>query len=295
MPDAKTGPRSTTEPDSTAEEGIANAGRRPIRRLAVLGAGTMGETLIQALIAKGVVAPADVVATAMHTARLEALESRFGIETSLDNREAAEGAEVILLCVKPQVAPGVLESLRGHLGSDQLLISIVAGLGTERMEALAGDVPVARAMPNTPSRIAAGMCAVCGGRFATGEHLVRSQEIFAHLGRCLVLDEKHFDAVTGLSASGTAFLYVVIEALAEGGVKVGLPRAVATELAAQTCLGASSMVLETGHHPALLKDAVTTPAGCTVDGLLTLEEGGLRVTLIKAVVESTRRAAELVD
>ena len=175
------------------------------------------------------------------------------------------------------------------------MISIVAGLSTERMESLAGDVPVARAMPNTPSRISVGMSAVCGGRFTTGEHLVQARDVFAHLGRCLVLDEKHFDAVTGLSASGTAFLYVVIEALAEGGVKVGLPRTVATELAAQTCLGAASMVLETGHHPALLKDEVTTPAGCTVDGLLTLEEGGLRVTLIKAVVEATRRAGELVD
>lgn len=268
---------------------------RSIRRLAVLGAGTMGETLIQALTAQGVVAAGDVVASAKHTARFADLEARFGVAMTTDNLEAARGADIVLLCVKPQVAPGVLESLRGRLGADQLLVSIVAGLSTARMESLVGDVPVVRAMPNTPSRLGVGMSAVCGGRFTSGAQLVRAREIFAHLGRCLVLDEKHFDAVTGLSASGTAFLFVVIEAMAEGGVKVGLPRAVATELAAQTCLGAATMVLETGHHPALLKDDVTTPAGCTVDGLLTLEEGGLRVTLIKAIVEATRRAGELVD
>jgi pyrroline-5-carboxylate reductase len=149
-------------------------------------------------------------------------------------------------------------------------------------------------MPNTPSRIGCGMTAVCGGRWAQARHVELARDVFARLGRSLVLDEHHFDAVTGLSASGPAFLYVIIESLAEGGVKVGLPRTVATELAAQTCLGAAQMVLETGDHPAMLKDEVTTPAGCTIDGLLKLEEGGLRVTLIKAVVEASNRAAGLV-
>jgi len=132
------------------------------------------------------------------------------------------------------------------------------------------------------------------GRHATAAHLARAEELFRAVGRAMVLDEKHLDAVTALSASGPAFLYVVLESLAEGGVKVGLPRNIAIELAAQTALGAARMVLETGEHPALLKDAVTTPAGCTIDGLLALEEGGLRVTLIKAVVEATRRAGELI-
>jgi pyrroline-5-carboxylate reductase len=139
------------------------------------------------------------------------------------------------------------------------------------------------------------MTAICGGSSATPEHLEVARTIFAVMGRTMLLDESSFDAVTGLSASGPAFIYVVIEALAEGGVKTGLPRAVATELAAQACFGAAKMVLETGGHPALLKDDVTTPAGCTVDGILALEAGGLRVTLIKAVVEATRRAGELVS
>ena len=157
------------------------------------------------------------------------------------------------------------------------------------------DVPVVRSMPNTPSLIGAGMSAICKGAAAGEAHLETARGIFASLGRVVVLDEALFNAVTGLSASGPAFIYIVIEALAEGGVKAGLPRAVATQLAAQTCFGAAQMVLDTGSHPALLKDDVTTPAGCTMDGILELEEGGLRVTLIKAVVEATRRAGELVD
>jgi pyrroline-5-carboxylate reductase len=152
-----------------------------------------------------------------------------------------------------------------------------------------------RVMPNTPSLVRAGMAVLCGGRWVTPRHLEAAEALFRPLGLTAVLDEQHMDAVTGLSASGPAFIYTVIESLAEGGVKVGLPRHVATELAAQACLGAARMVLETEQHPALLKDAVTTPAGCTVDGLLKLEEGGLRVTLIKAVVEATRRSAELVE
>ena len=138
------------------------------------------------------------------------------------------------------------------------------------------------------------MTALCGGRWASESQIETARQVFAGMGRTLVLDERYFDAVTGLSASGPAFVYIIIEALAEGGVKAGLPRNVATELAAQACFGASSMVLETKAHPALLKDDVTTPAGCTMDGILKLEEGGLRVTLIKAVIEATRRAGELV-
>ncbi|MEM9557327.1 MAG: pyrroline-5-carboxylate reductase [Acidobacteriota bacterium] len=275
-------------------------------RLAVIGAGKMGETLIGALTAAGIVAPEDVVATARHEARLRLVAERYGVTTTTDNRAAVRGAEWILLCVKPQVAPAVLVQIAPELTADQVLVSIIAGLTTTQTEqALARGieadltaqptVPVVRAMPNTPARIGHGMTAICGGRAARAEHLATAEALFARLGRATVLDEKYFDAVTGLSASGPAFIYMVIEALAEGGVKVGLPRKVATELAAQACLGAGHMVVETGDHPALLKDEVTTPAGCTMDGILELEEGGLRVTLIKAVVEARRRAEELVD
>lgn len=268
-----------------------------IDRLAILGAGKMGETLLSALLDSAVVERQGVVATARHRSRLELLEERFAIHTELDNRQAVRGASLILLCVKPQVAPEVLAELAGELEDGQVLVSIIAGLTTAEIERHLGDRPVVvvRAMPNTPSRIRSGMTAVCGGQHARPEHLEMARAIFARLGRALILDEKYFDAVTGLSASGPAFLYIVIEAMAEGGVKLGLPRRVATELAAQTCLGAGRMVVETGDHPALLKDEVTTPAGCTIDGILKLEEGGLRVTLIKAIVEAGRRAGGLLD
>jgi pyrroline-5-carboxylate reductase len=156
-------------------------------------------------------------------------------------------------------------------------------------------VPVIRAMPNTPCQLKKGMTGIAPGSNAGREHVALAKFIFDAVGRTVVADEKHMDAITGLSASGPAYIYIIIESLAEAGVKVGLPRDIATELAAQTVVGAGSMVLETAEHPAKLKDMVTTPAGCTIDGILELEEGGLRVTLIKAVVKATQRAKELLE
>jgi len=266
-----------------------------MRRLAVIGAGKMGSTLLKALLASGAVGADEVVATVRHEANASELATRLGVPVTTDNLEAVSGAEVVLLGVKPQALAEVVEGLRPALRPEQLVVSIVASATTAFIEQrLPLPLPVVRAMPNTPALLGVGMTVLCGGSHATREHLLRAQSMFEAVGRALVLDEKHMDAVTALSASGPAFIYVVLESLAEGGVKVGLPRHTATELAAQMCLGAAKMVLETGEHPALLKDAVTTPAGCTIDGLLQLEEGGLRVTLIKAVVEATRRAAQLV-
>ena len=266
------------------------------RRIAVLGGGKMGETLIRALLDAGAVDAARVVATTGHEASAAALAERLGITAGTDNRRAVAGSDVVLLATKPQLASRVLGEVGPLLTGDQLLVSILAGVSLAALQRqLPAPVPVVRAMPNTPALVGAGMTALTAGAHAGDTHLAVAEGIFRHVGRTLVLDEAHFDAVTGLSASGPAFLYIVIEALAEGGVKVGLPRRVAIELAAQTCLGAGRMVIETGEHPALLKDAVTTPAGCTVDGILRLEEGGLRVTLIKAVVEAAARAGGLGD
>ncbi len=255
----------------------------------------MGGTLIRGWLDGGVLEPQQIVATAAHRSRLDLLEQELGVAVELDNPTAVREASTVLLCVKPYQAAEVLSEVRDVLHADQLVVSIVASATTARLEASAGDgVPVIRVMPNTPSLVNAGMSVLSAGRWASEAHMDLVETLFRPLGRVQRLDEHHMDAVTGLSASGPAFIYVVIESLAEGGVKAGLPRSVATELAAQTVLGAAQMVLETGQHPALLKDAVTTPAGCTVDGLLTLEEGGLRVTLIKAVMEATRRARELI-
>jgi pyrroline-5-carboxylate reductase len=234
--------------------------------------------------------------TAGHAERVDTLRERLGVGGTLSNARAAEAADVILLTVKPRTVPAVLEEIRGVVSPERLLVSVAAAVSTRFIEErLGADVPVVRAMPNTPCLLKRGMTGICAGRHATAEHLDLATFLFDAVGRTVVVDEKHMNAVTGLSASGPAYVYVMIESLAEGGVKVGLPRDVATQLAAQTVLGAATMVLETGEHPAKLKDTVTTPAGCTIDGLLELEEGGLRVTLIKTVVTATRRAGELLD
>jgi pyrroline-5-carboxylate reductase len=265
-------------------------------RLALLGAGKLGEALLRGLIDAGVVTPDRVTVTAAHAERVAELQGALGVRGTTANAEAARGAGVVLLSVKPQTVAGVLADLRGVLEPQQLLVSVAASVGTAFIEKhLDRPVPVIRAMPNTPALIRSGMTALAAGRHATKGHLDQALALFRPLGRTLVIDEKHMDAVTALSASGPAFIYIVIESLAEGGVKVGLPRAVAPELAAQTVLGAGAMVLETGEHPAKLKDLVTTPAGCTIDGILELEEGGLRVTLIKTVVRATERARELLE
>ncbi|ADW68823.1 pyrroline-5-carboxylate reductase [Granulicella tundricola MP5ACTX9] len=273
---------------------VRPAAMMPGVKVAVLGAGKMGGILLQAFLKNNLLAPEQIVATVQHADRALALSAQTGVEVTTDNLAAATWADVILLGVKPIQVPGLIETIKGGLTAEKMIVSFAASVKTTAIEAAAGlELAVIRAMPNTPSMLAAGVTALCGGRFASAEQMSVAQRIFATVGRTVVVAEKHMDAVTGLSGSGPAFIYIIIEALAEAGVNVGLPRDVATLLAAQTTLGSAKMVLETGYHPALLKDQVTTPAGCTVDGILELEEGGLRVTLIKAVKRATARAKEL--
>ncbi len=263
-------------------------------RVAVLGTGKMGGILLQAFLKNNLLHPEQIVATVAHPERAVALSTQYSVEVSTDNLEAARDADVILLGVKPMQVPALVKEIRPALTKDKLLLSFAASVKTSAIEEAAGlEVAVIRAMPNTPAMLAAGITALCGGRYVSEAQLAIAQRIFGTVGRTVIVDEKHMDAVTGLSGSGPAFIYIIIEALAEAGVNVGLPRDIATQLAAQTTYGSARMVLETGYHPALLKDAVTTPAGCTVDGILELEEGGLRVTLIKAVKRATQRAREL--
>lgn len=264
------------------------------KRLAVLGLGKMGGILLQAFLEKGLIRRETTFGTDKYPERAEALGKEFGIQVCTDNAQAARHADVILLCVKPQTVKEVAEVIRPELTPDKLIISIAASVPSSYIEkAVGGEIPVVRCMPNTPCVVGCGMTGICKGKYADHSHLELAKLLFESVGRTVIVDEKHMDAVTGLSASGPAYIYVILESLAEAGVKLGLPRDVATLLAAQTALGASKVVLDTGHHPALLKDAVTTPAGCTIDGLLELEEGKLRVTLIKAVVRAAQRAKEL--
>ncbi|PYS52960.1 MAG: pyrroline-5-carboxylate reductase [Acidobacteria bacterium] len=266
------------------------------QRIAVLGAGKLGEALITGMLDAGIVSKKQFIATAGHRERLEQVRTKLDVETTLSNSEAVRKAHLVLLCVKPQTVEEVLRQVKDDLTPGHLVISVVASVTTRFIESILDKtVPVIRTMPNTPCLIKQGMTAIAPGKNASFEHIAQARKIFDAIGRTLILDEKHMDAVTGLSASGPAFVYIIIESFVEAGVKVGLPREVATQLAAQMVLGAASMVLETGEHPAKLKDIVTTPAGCTIDGILELEDGGLRVTLIKAVVRATQRAKELVN
>ena len=266
----------------------------PQIRVAVLGAGKMGGILLQAFLKENLFATDKIHATVGHAERALALSTQWGVDVSTNNLEARQ-------TVRPdsggrKAVPGSGSDCGDQARADagEMLVSFAASVKTRAIEEAAGmEIAVVRAMPNTPSALGAGAAALCRGRFVSDAQMELAQRLFETVGRTVLVDEKHMDAVTGLSGSGPAYLYIIIEALAEAGVKVGLPRDIATQLAAQTAYGAAKMVLETGYHPALLKDAVTTPAGCTIDGILELEEGGLRVTLIKAVMRATERARQL--
>jgi len=266
----------------------------PLIRVAVLGAGKMGGILLQAFLKENLFAADKIRATVGHAERALALSTQWGVDVSTNNLEAVRQSDLILVGVKPFQVPELMAEIKPALTPAKALVSFAASVKTRAIEDAAGmEIAVVRAMPNTPSALGAGMAALCRGRFVSKQQMELAQRLFETVGRTVLVDEKHMDAVTGLSGSGPAYLYIIIEALAEAGVKVGLPRDIATQLAAQTAYGAAKMVLETGYHPALLKDAVTTPAGCTIDGILELEEGGLRVTLIKAVMRATERARQL--
>jgi pyrroline-5-carboxylate reductase len=266
----------------------------PLVRVAVLGAGKMGGILLQAFLKQNLFAPEQIHATVGHAERALALSTQWGVDVSTSNIEAVRQSDLILLGVKPYQALDLLAEIRPALTPAKTIVSFAASVKTRAIEDAVGmEIGVIRAMPNTPAALGAGATALCRGRFVSAKQMEMAERIFETVGRTVTVDEKHMDAVTGLSGSGPAYIYIIIEALAEAGVKVGLPRDIATQLAAQTTFGAAKMVLETGYHPALLKDAVTTPAGCTIDGILELEEGGLRVTLIKAVMQATERAKQL--
>jgi pyrroline-5-carboxylate reductase len=267
------------------------------KKIAILGCGKMGTILLQGFLEHGLITKDEVVATVQHDEHRRALARELsGVTVTTDNKSAVTGTPIILLGVKPQALGQLLEEISPVLAAETLLISFAASTTTGFIQQkVARNIHVVRAMPNTPAMVGAAMTALCAGPSARKEHLETAKSLFESVGRAVIVDEKHMDAITALSGSGPAFAFVILESLAEAGVKVGLPRDLATTLAAQTMFGAAKLALETGHHPALLKDAVTTPAGCTIEGLIELEKGGLRVTLIKAVIETTSRAKELME
>ena len=263
------------------------------KRLAFLGAGQMAEALIGGLLAAGLCEPDAVMATDVSPARLNVMKQRFGVRTGNDNREAAGWAEVVILAVKPQAIAPVLADLKAAW-RDPLVISIAAGMPLSRLAgALPAGARLVRVMPNAPALVGAGMSAYTLGAGVTEAEGKLVAKLLESVGRAVAVEESHMNAVTGLSGSGPAYVCVAIEAMADGGVKMGLPRAVAEQLAVQTVLGAARMLLETGEHPAKLKDRVASPGGTTIAGLHQLEAGGARTALIAAVEAATKRSEEL--
>jgi pyrroline-5-carboxylate reductase len=263
-------------------------------RFAFIGGGNMAEALLKGLL-RGLHIPAkQICATDVVPQRLAYLETTYGIVTSADNLRAVQEHEVIILAVKPQIMPEVLKSIASAVTRDKLVISIAAGIPLQTLQqGLGVDSRVVRVMPNTPALVLAGAAGISPGKAVTPQDVALVERIFHAVGRAVVVSEDMMDAVTGLSGSGPAFIFALIEAFADGGVLVGLPRQVATELAAQTVLGAAKMVLETGKHPGELKDMVTSPGGTTIAGMHALESGGLRGLMMEAVRRATDRSAAL--
>lgn len=262
--------------------------------IAFLGAGAMGEALMRGLIEARIYAPQEIVAFDLAAQRLQEIGAALDVCVATSGEEGVRDADVVLLAVKPQAVADTLEPLRETLGAHQTLISIAAGVSTARLESFfAQDVPCVRVMPNTPCLIGKAASAICAGKNADESHVAQAHRIFDSVGIALDVPETMLDAVTGLSGSGPAYVYVFIEALSDAGVKMGLPRDVATRLAAQTVSGAAQMILETGQHPGALKDAVSSPAGTTIAGLHALETGAFRGVVMNAVEAATQRSREL--
>jgi pyrroline-5-carboxylate reductase len=264
------------------------------KKIAFLGGGNMAEALIKGLIAAGTAKPEQILATDIAPDRLEYLKKTYGIIIKTSNKDAVSQAGIVLLCVKPQVIDKVLQEIGPAADSSKLVISIAAGVTIARMEKLlAANARVIRVMPNTPALVLAGAAAVASGKNAGADDLALAQSIFNAVGRSVVVEEKLMDAVTGLSGSGPAYVFMIIDALSDAGVRAGLPRPLALELAAQTVYGSAKMVLETKEHPGKLRDMVTSPAGTTIEGLHALEKGKLRATLMNAVEAAAARSKEL--
>ncbi len=262
--------------------------------IAIIGTGRIGLALLGGLVNARIVPPDHIVATARSRTTLERIAARFPVSTTTDNRTAVEQSDILLLCVKPQNIREVLMEIAPVIRAEQLILSVLAGITTRAIQHLLGSPnPIVRAMPNIPVVVDAGATAIAAGQMVEPRHMEVARQIFGAVGKVVEVRESQMDAVTGLSGSGPAYIYMVIEALIDGGVKMGLSRDVSTELAVQTVLGAARLMQESGKHPAMLKDEVTTPGGTAIAAIHELEEHGLRNMLISAVETATRRSAEL--
>ncbi|MBN8237263.1 pyrroline-5-carboxylate reductase [Halobacillus kuroshimensis] len=264
------------------------------KRIGFIGCGQMGQAMIQGMIDAGVVEPGHIAATALSDETIDFVADEYGIHISNDNKKLAAESDLLFLAVKPYVYRDVIEEIREEVSDDTVVITVAAGITLESMEeAFDKNVKVIRSMPNTPSLVGAGMSALCPNAFVTQEDLAEVLELYESFGEAEVIEEKLMDAVPAVSGSSPAFVYMLIEAMADAAVQQGFPRDKAYKMVAQTVEGAAKMVKETGRHPAELKDAVCTPGGTTISGVTKLEEAGFRKAIIQGMTATTEKSKAL--
>lgn len=264
------------------------------KQVGFLGAGNMGEALIHGLLHGHLCRPEQIFCSDVRAERLKIIREKYGVRGTTHNSEVVKQSDLIVLAVKPQIMKQVIEEVAKYLDLKKLIISIAAGVPLDAIESCAGkELKLIRVMPNICVSVREGASAISAGRHAQKEDLMIAKTIFDSVGKSIFIDESLLDAVTGLSGSGPAYIFLIVDALADAGVKVGLSRDDALLLASQTVLGAAKMLIETGEHPGKLKDMVTSPGGTAIAGLHTLEQGGVRTTLINAVEVATQRSKAL--
>ncbi|MBI5182869.1 MAG: pyrroline-5-carboxylate reductase [Nitrospinae bacterium] len=264
------------------------------KNVAFIGAGNMAEALIKGLLKADFIDPKNIWASDIRTDRLDYLRGLYKIKTTTDNSEAVQKVDIVILAVKPQILSKVVRGIIDVLDEPKLIISIAAGVPISAIQKVVDrKLRIIRAMPNTPALVQEGATALAYSENASQEDIKIAQQIFDAVGKTVIVDEDLIDAVTGLSGSGPAYIFLIIDSLADAGVKMGLSRDISMILSVQTVLGAAKLVLETGKHPGQLKDMVTSPGGTAIAGLHTLEEGGLRTTMINAVEVATLKSKEL--
>lgn len=266
----------------------------PDLKLGIIGVGNMGGTILRGILSKRLLEPQGVFVSGVDKTKLQRISNELKVNVAYDNIDLVKRSDMIIYCAKPQNVEQILSEIAPHLLYPRWLISVAAGVKTAKIESfLSNRMTVVRVMPNIASTVGEGITAICGGTSAKKEHLETAEEIFQTMGKTLRLDEKHMDAVTGLSASGLAFVFLIMEAMIDSGVYLGLSRNEASLLTMQTFSGASKLALESGEHPAILKNRITSPGGTTAAGLYELERQNLRATLMSGVIAATKRSEEL--
>lgn len=263
------------------------------KKIGFIGGGAMAEALVRGILKAKMAAPEQIMISDIIDSRLKYLTDTYSVSTSTNSQAIAQKADLLFFTVKPQTLANVLETVAPAVAKTTLVVSIVAGATLATLQERLPEVPVIRVMPNTPVAVGEGMAALALGQYADSDQGQIVSEIFSSSGKAVIVNENLMDAVTGLSGSGPGYAFVMIDALADAGVQVGLPRQTAIILAAQTMLGAAKMVLETGEHPAMLRDMVTSPGGTTIAGIHVLEQRGVRAALSDAVIAATNRSTEM--